>query len=146
LTKNKRVGLIRIEYSSPKVLWIGPEESYVRYPYSADSLDRFFLAAKRGWLPLLAPYFGPLQGTSHLAVEVSGYDLPTEVGSFWENVLAGIAAFFPDRFTQQRVVFLSQDADWALMSQLGDWAQEHGLPWFDSEAAAAAYLTAQTAG
>jgi anti-sigma regulatory factor (Ser/Thr protein kinase) len=145
LTKNKRVGLVRIEYSTPKVLWIGPEESYVRY-YSANSLDRFLSAAERGWLPVLAPYFGPVHGTSHLAVEVSGYDLPTEVGSFWEEVLAAIAAFFPDRMTQQRVVLLAPQADWSLRSQAEEWAQAHELPWFDSEAAASSYLAAQTAG
>jgi anti-sigma regulatory factor (Ser/Thr protein kinase) len=39
-TKNKRVGLVRIECKSPNVLWIGPEESYVWFRDS--TLDRFF--------------------------------------------------------------------------------------------------------
>jgi anti-sigma regulatory factor (Ser/Thr protein kinase) len=146
LTKNKQVGLIRIEYTSPKVLWIGPEESYVKYPYSTDSLDRFFMAAQRGWLPVLAPYFDPVRDTSHLAIEVFGHDFPTQVGLFWRDVLDSIAVFFHDRMTRQRVVLLGQDVDNQLKGDAKDWAREHGLPWFDSEAAAAAYLAAQTAG
>lgn len=145
LTRNKRVGLVRIDYSSPKVLWIGPEESYVRY-YHASALDRFFLAAERRWLPVLAPYFGPVQGTSHLAVELSGYDLSTEVEVFSEEVLAAIAVFFGDRIAEQRVVVLSPQADWSLKSRGERWAQDHGLLSFESEADASAYLAAQTAG
>lgn len=150
MTKNKRVGLVRIDYSSPKVLWIGPEESYVKVGrYLGDpltSLERFLLAAERGWLPVLAPYFDPVHRTSYLAVDVSGHDLTTERGSFFMEVLAGIAVFFPDRITQQHMVFLGQDADWALKDQAEGWAQRHGLPWFDTETAASAYLAAQTAG
>jgi anti-sigma regulatory factor (Ser/Thr protein kinase) len=147
LTKNKRVGLIRIEYSSPKVLWIGPEESYVWYSISGEStLDRFFWAAQNGWLPVLAPYFGPVHDTSHLAVETSGHDFPTVLGSFAEDVLAAIATFFPDRITQQRVVLVrSSDGGWSRYD-MERVAREHGLPWFDSEAAASVYLAAQTAG
>jgi anti-sigma regulatory factor (Ser/Thr protein kinase) len=144
LTKNKRVGLVRIEYASPKVLWIGPEESYVYY--GVNSLGLFFRAAERGWLPVLARYFGPLHGTSHLAVEVCGHDLSTEVEAFWEEVLDAVALFFPDRIARQRVVLLGPEADRMLRSEVEDWAREHGLPWFDSEAAAAEYLAAQTAG
>jgi anti-sigma regulatory factor (Ser/Thr protein kinase) len=146
LTKNKRVGLIRVEFTSPKVLWIGPEESYVKYPSSADSLDRFFMAAQRGWLPVLAPYFDPVHDTSHLAIEVFGRDFPTQVGSFWIDVIDSVAVFFPDRFTQQRVVLLGPDAGYGLKHDAKEWARKRGLPWFDSEAAAAAYLAAQTAG
>lgn len=150
LTKNKRVGLVRIDYSSPKVLWIGPEESYVKYGrYPGDpltSLERFLLAAERGWLPVLAPYFDPVRRTSYLAVGISGHDLPTERGSFMMQVLAAIVMFFPDRITRQRMVLLGQDAAWEVQDQVEDWAQRHGLPWFDTEAAASAYLAAQTAG
>jgi hypothetical protein len=95
---------------------------------------------------VLALYFGPVHGTSHLAVECSGYDFPTRFGSFPQDVLAAIAAFFPDRIAQQRVVLVrSSDEGWSTY-QMEELSQEFGLPWFDSEAAASAYLTAQTAG
>jgi anti-sigma regulatory factor (Ser/Thr protein kinase) len=145
LTRNRRVGLVRIEYSLPRVLWIGPEESYVQY-HNAFSFGQFFEAAERGWLPVLAPYFDPVQGTSHLAVEFSGHDISTESPPFYRRVLAAITAFFPDRVAQQRVVLLSEDAGPMLRSAMERWAQEHGLRWFDSEAAASVYLAAQTAG
>jgi anti-sigma regulatory factor (Ser/Thr protein kinase) len=147
LTRNKRVGLVRIEYESPKVLWIGPEESYVRTGDFTSSMERFLRAEKGGWLPVLAPYFGPVHGTSHLAVEISGSDVLTEVDpGFWVRVLAAIAAFFPERITQQRVVLLGPQAEPMLRSKVEGWAQKHGLPWFESEAAASAYLAVQTAG
>jgi anti-sigma regulatory factor (Ser/Thr protein kinase) len=145
LTRNRQVGLVRIEYSSPQVLWIGPEESYVFYD-NATSLQRLFEAAHDGLVPVLAPYFNPVRDASHLAVEVSGRDVGTEVSAFWNEVVTVIAVAFPDRIAQQRVVVLAQDADWSLHGPLMLWAQEKGLRWFNDETSASAYLAAQTAG
>jgi anti-sigma regulatory factor (Ser/Thr protein kinase) len=143
LARNKRIGLVRVDYSSPKVLWIGPEDSYT-YFRLAPSIDRFVTAARRGWSPVLATYFGAVQDTSHLAVEVDGYDLSTEASpTFVENAFAAVATHFSDRIGQQRVVALAPMADPSLRGQARRAAQHHGLRWFDSEAEVAAYVAAQ---
>jgi len=145
LTRNKSVGLVRVEYHSPKVLWIGPEESYVEMG-SATSMNRLFKAAEQGWLPVLAPYFGPLLRSSHIAIEVSGYDLASEHGSFFESVLGAITAFFPERISQKRIVLLAPEADPGLRYSVAHSAHVQGLPWFESEAAAYMHLAEQTTG
>lgn len=149
LFKDDRVGLVRVQYTSPKVLWIGRDDSYVQYD-NALAIHRLFASASRRWLPVLALYFAPLEHTSHLAVEVSGHDMSTEMNPvFLDRVFMSIEAFFPDRIIEKRVVVLTQAANAAdrnLQGMAGDWAKRHGLRQFETEGAAHAYLTGQTAG
>jgi hypothetical protein len=150
LTKRKDIGQICLHYTSPTVLWVGRDDSYVDFGQARiravpSPFERAIArAVKEKWLPVLRLYFGEISEATYILFEKTGRDVPSIAAGpggpegFKGTVRSAMEIFLENHFREQRVVFLAhrtmspQDIEY--------WARDWDCPFFTSREDCERYL------